>query len=248
MTVTDRVEPRGPRCGRPERLVVIRGQGPIHEGRRAWPDKRSRGVLGLVDPGRAGVPGRRRRPRRRARSGRDTGRRSARPTVGRARSSRSARVATVPRNAPPGPRAAPMPTRSRPCPRTPERRGPRRLPRPVTPHTPRRTTGIVTGTACPARSPTPATRSCWPTSCAPTWPRTDRCPRTPNWPRPSPCSPAPSRTPCGTAPARTTSCARCCASTTRGSSRPSPTSATACCAPRPAPSWPPLPPPARPRS
>ena len=36
---------------------------------------------------------------------------------------------------------------------------------------------------------------------------------------------------------RTTSCARCCASTTRPSSPPSPTSAAGCCAPRPAPSW-----------
>ena len=51
-----------------------------------------------------------------------------------------------------------------------------------------------TGTRSRGASPTPATRWCWPTSCAPTWPRTDRCPPTPNWPRPSRCSPAPSRT------------------------------------------------------
>src|ERR1044072_7669514 len=30
-------------------------------------------------------------------------------------------------------------------------------------------------------SPTPWTRWCWPVSCAPTWPRTDHCPPTPNW-------------------------------------------------------------------
>ena len=81
------------------------------------------------------------------------------------------------------------------------------------------------------------------TSCAPTWPRTGRCRPIPNWPRRSPCSPAPSKTRSGNAPARTTSSARCCASTTRPSSPPSPTSATGCCARKPAPSWPPHPPP-----
>ena len=78
--------------------------------------------------------------------------------------------------------------------------------------------------------------------------RTDRCRRIPNSPKPSQCSPALSRTPSGIAPARTTSCARCCASTTRQSSRRSLPNATACCAPTPAPSSPPLPPRARPRS
>src|SRR6185312_10988646 len=71
--------------------------------------------------------------------------------------------------------------------------------------------------------------------------RTDHCPRIPNSPRPSPCSPARSRTPSGTAPARTTSCAHCCASTTQASSPRSPTNVTACCAPTPAPSSPPPP-------
>ena len=53
---------------------------------------------------------------------------------------------------------------------------------------------------------------------------------------------APSKTPSGSVPARTTSCAHCCASTTRASSPRSPTSATGCCARRPARSWPPRPP------
>ena len=77
----------------------------------------------------------------------------------------------------------------------------------------------ATGTRSRGTSPTPATRSCWPTSCAPTWPRTDRCPPTPNWPRRSRCSPAPNRTRSGRAPTRTTSCARCCASSTPPSSQ-----------------------------
>ena len=47
-----------------------------------------------------------------------------------------------------------------------------------------RSPATATGTRSQARSPTPATRWCWPTSCAPTWPRTGRCRPTPNWPRP----------------------------------------------------------------
>jgi len=109
-----------------------------------------------------------------------------------------------------------------------------------------RATGI--GTRSHARNPTPATRSCWPTSCAPISPRTGRCRRIPNSPRPSLCSPVLNRTPSGTAPARTTSCVRSYASTTRGSWQPSPTNDTACSALTPARSWPPPPRRARPRS
>ena len=75
-----------------------------------------------------------------------------------------------------------------------------------------------------AANPTTATRSCWPTCCAPTCTRTGRCPPTPSWPRPSRCWPAPSKTPSGTAPPRTTSSAPTCASTSPASSPPSPTS------------------------
>jgi transposase len=71
------------------------------------------------------------------------------------------------------------------------------------------------------------------------------CPPTPNSPRQSPCWPAPSKTRSGNAPARTTSSARCCVSTTRASWLRSPTSATGCCAQRPARCWPPHPPPPR---
>jgi hypothetical protein len=85
-------------------------------------------------------------------------------------------------------------------------------------------TGI--GTRWRARNPTPGTHLYWPTSCAPTCPPTGRCRPTPNSPRPSPCSPAHSRMPSGTARAHTTSCVRNCGSTTRESSRPSPTNAT----------------------
>jgi hypothetical protein len=42
-----------------------------------------------------------------------------------------------------------------------------------------------------------------------------RYPPIPNSPKPSPCSPGCTKTPSGSAPARTTSCARCCASTTQ---------------------------------
>ena len=107
-----------------------------------------------------------------------------------------------------------------------------------------RATGI--GTRVPGASPTPATRWCWPTSCAPTWPRTARCPPTPSWPRRSRCWPAPNRTRSGRAPTRTTSCARCCASSTPPCWPRSPPSAAGCCAPRPARCWPPPPPRARP--
>ena len=98
-------------------------------------------------------------------------------------------------------------------------------------------------------NPTTATRSCWPTCCAPTCTCTGRCPPTPSWPRPSRCWPAPSRTPSGTAPPRTTGSAPTCASTTPPSWPPSPPPKAASCAPRPAPSWPPRPPrPTPPRS
>ena len=100
----------------------------------------------------------------------------------------------------------------------------------------------ATGTRSPAASPTPETRWCWPTSCAPTWPRTARCPPTPSWRRRSRCWPAPNRTRSGRAPTRTTSCAHCCASSTPPSCRPSRTSAAGCCAPKPAPCWPQPPP------
>ena len=53
-----------------------------------------------------------------------------------------------------------------------------------------------------ARSPTPATRWCSRTSCAPTGRAPARCPPIPSWPQRSRCSPAPSRTRSGTAPAR----------------------------------------------
>ena len=106
--------------------------------------------------------------------------------------------------------------------------------------------GTGTGTRSPGRNPITATRSSWPTCCAPTCARTGRCPPTPNWPRPSRCWPAPSRTPSGTAPPRTTSSAPTCASTSPASWPPSPRSRAASCAPRPAPSWPPRRPPPTP--
>src|SRR6476620_3615021 len=54
----------------------------------------------------------------------------------------------------------------------------------------------------------PGTRWCWPTSCAPTWPRTARCPPTASSPGASGCWPAPSRTRSGIASRRRTSCVR----------------------------------------
>ena len=64
-----------------------------------------------------------------------------------------------------------------------------------TPSTRWRSPVTGTGTPSPAASPIPATPQFWPTCCAPTSASTGRCPPTPNWPRPSPCSPAPSKTP-----------------------------------------------------
>src|SRR6266536_1705828 len=74
------------------------------------------------------------------------------------------------------------------------------------------------------------------------------CPLIPSWPRPSRCWPAPSKTPSGTAPRRTTGCAPICANTSPGSWPPSPRPRAASCALRPAPSWPPRPRPPTPRS
>ena len=50
-----------------------------------------------------------------------------------------------------------------------------------------------TGTRSRAGNPTTATRSSWPTSCAPTSPCTGRCLPTASWPRPSRYWPAPSK-------------------------------------------------------
>jgi transposase len=44
--------------------------------------------------------------------------------------------------------------------------------------------------AVSGRNPMPPTRCCWPTSCAPTPPRTGHCPPTASWARPFGCSPA----------------------------------------------------------
>ena len=64
-----------------------------------------------------------------------------------------------------------------------------------TPSTRCRWPATGTGTRSRAANPTTATRSCWPTCCAPTCTRTGRCPLIPSWPRPSRCWPAPSKTP-----------------------------------------------------
>jgi hypothetical protein len=77
------------------------------------------------------------------------------------------------------------------------------------------------------RNPTPGTRSCWPTSCAPTHPRTVGCQPTPNSPMRLRSSPAHNTTPSGTGPARARSCVRCCAGSPRESWPPSPASVTA---------------------
>lgn len=75
------------------------------------------------------------------------------------------------------------------------------------------------GTPRPGASPTTGTRWCWRTSCAPTGMCTGCCRRTANRSRRWRCWPAPSRTRCGGGPGRSTSCGRCCASTTRRSWR-----------------------------
>jgi Transposase len=84
---------------------------------------------------------------------------------------------------------------------------------------------------------TTPTRSCSPTSCAPTWRPTGRCRPTPNWSVRSPCWPAPPRTRSGTAPGPTTSCARCCASSSPGFLAALVTCAVGSCGQRPAPYW-----------
>jgi hypothetical protein len=105
--------------------------------------------------------------------------------------------------------------------------------RKVCPVNPKQWPATATGTRSPDASPTTATRSCWPTSCAPTCTRTGRCRPAPSSPRRSRCWPAPSRTRSGTAPPRTTSSAPACASTSPASSPPSPQPAAASPGPRP---------------
>ncbi len=90
-------------------------------------------------------------------------------------------------------------------------------------------------------------RWCSRTSCAPTWPRTGRCPPTPNWRGRSRCSLAPSKMWSGNEHACTTSSGRCYASTTPAYLPPSPKSATAYHARKPVQSWPRHPPPLRER-